>query len=162
NRAFRDAGLNIREPKQAQAGRPLRRRWQEMGTESGRGSNSEDTSIAEGIINPVVGRIYRALWKTTGAWYAVLLLPTGSFEPVGMTGEIADTDLVTYIPTCFRSNKRAKKILGWSTGFEDGGPLVSKRRFPVMYFAADHYVPSNEGIPEFPEGSTFGWLDAQY
>ena len=101
------------------------------------GADQQRREAFDGITQPVVGRIYRGYWKTNRTWYAVLLLPTGGFDAVGMSSKIADTDLVEYIPRCYRSNRRTKEILGWETGFEDGGPYVTRRRFRRKYSALD-------------------------
>ena len=86
----------------------------------------------------------------------------GSLSAVGMSGEIADTDLVDYIPRCYRSDRLTKNILGWQTCFEDGGPKVTKRRFPVMYFSKDRYMPRVRLPLPFIESTTEGESRGMY
>jgi hypothetical protein len=79
------------------------------------------------------------------------MLPTTDFADIGLPGTIADIGLLEDIPPCYRYNQRTKKVTGWQQGFEDGGPLASRRQFPVMYF---------DGL-QFPEKSAVGWTAAK-
>ena len=90
-------------------------------------------------------------------WYAVVLLPIGDFETLGMLGTIADTELTKHIPVCYSSDK--KSISGWAEGYESGGPSVTKRKFPVMWFDDDQTMPL-EGDFKIPLGNYFAWLPA--
>jgi len=112
----------------------------------------------QGITDPVVGQLYRSYYQD--AYWAVLMLPIGSFEPVGMVGGIADTELVaTYIPKCYRFDKQEKKIYGWADAYEDGGRLIRRRTFPVMYLNGLSIPVDREfGIPE---GEKFSWVPAR-
>jgi hypothetical protein len=116
----------------------------------------------DGITDPVVGGLYLGFWRSRSAkyqtgWYPVVVLPTGDFEPVGMRGKIADTDLVKHIPVCYKSEK--KSILGWAGGYEDGGPFITKRKFPVMWFEDGQVFPPGEKL-DIPFGNYFAWLSA--
>lgn len=110
----------------------------------------------EGITEPTVGKPYRLRYRH--AYYAVLLLPTGSFESVGMVGSITETVLAARIPTCYLSNKQEKKIHGWADDYKDGGSLIHERKFPVMYFDGLRVPLGGEfGIPK---GNLFSWVPA--
>ena len=111
----------------------------------------------QGIVDPVVGELYRSYFQ--GAYWAVLMLPTGSFEPVGMVGGIADTGLAANIPKCYDSNKQEKKIHGWADAYEDGERLTHRRKFPVMYLNGLN-IPV-DGEFEIPEGKLFSWVPAR-
>lgn len=41
-------------------------------------------------------------------------------------------------PQCY--NRTNKKIIGWAEGYEDGGPKVHHRNFPIMYFDGQNNV----------------------
>ncbi len=59
------------------------------------------------------------------------MLPTGSFEPVGMVGGIADTGsslLISLSATV--SDKQEKKIHGWADAYKDGGSSHSPADVP--------------------------------
>jgi hypothetical protein len=124
------------------------------------GAEGEEKTAFEGITSAVAGEMYRGLWKPTRTWYVVLILPMGKFNTVGLSGN-ADMRRLGYIPKCYRSDPRSKTILGWEDGFKDGGPHVTKRKFPVMYFARDEYEPLGSDIPELPQGSNFGWMESK-
>ncbi|KAK3305057.1 uncharacterized protein B0T15DRAFT_187976 [Chaetomium strumarium] len=111
----------------------------------------------EGITNPAVGELYRVLYES--AYHAVLMLPTGSFESVGMVGSIAETGLAGYIPRCYRSDRQSKTIHGWADDYKDDGPLIHRRKFPVMYLdGLDVPLDGEFGIPE---GNLFSWVPAR-
>jgi hypothetical protein len=123
----------------------------------GRRPTVQKQGAFEGIIDPVEGALYR-VWYA-GAYYAVLMLPTGSFESVGMVGSIADTGLAAHIPTCYISNKQEKKIHGWADDYKNGGSLIRRRKFPVMYLdGLDVPLDGEFGIPK---GNLFSWVPAR-
>ena len=114
-------------------------------------------SAFQGIMDPAVGELYRSYFE--GAYWAVLMLPTGSFEPVGMVGGIADTELADDIPKCYLSNKQERKIHGWADAYKDGGRRIRQRTFPVMYLNGLNIPVDGEfGIPE---GEKFSWVPAR-
>lgn len=114
----------------------------------------------DGITDPVVGEVYRGFWKKRKP-HAVLLLPRGALDVVGMSGTLADTQLLKSLPICYRYGQGTEGI-EWEEGYEDGGCLITQRTFPILYFVGDSYKPhAKPGIPELPKGSMFGWLDAQ-
>ncbi|KAK3687453.1 hypothetical protein B0T22DRAFT_457242 [Podospora appendiculata] len=90
-----------------------------------------------GMDEPVVGSFYRFLYDRR--WYASLVLPTGSLEPVGMAGSLAEID--DRPPPCYEYDKENKKIVGWAKGFEDNGTNRAKRKYPVMTFRKDMVIP---------------------
>ena len=111
----------------------------------------------EGITHPVAGELYRVWYD---AYFAVLMLPTGSFSSVGMGGSIADTVLLDrHIPRCYLSNKQERRIDGWADNHKDGGHLVRHRKFPVMYLHGLS-VP-RVGEFEIPDGALFSWVPAK-
>lgn len=111
----------------------------------------------EGFTDPAVGELYRVWYRR--AYYAVLMLPTGSFESVGMVGSIAETGLAAHIPTCYLSNKQEKKIHGWADDYKNGGSLIRQRKFPVMYLdGLDVPLDGKFGIPK---GNLFSWVPAR-
>ena len=118
---------------------------------------SNPPSGFRGIVDPVVGELYRSYFE--GAYWAILMLPTGSFEPVGMTGGIFDTGLAGHIPSCYDSNKQEKEIHGWADSYKTGESRVHQRKFPVMYL--DGLDIPVHGEFEIPEGNLFSWVPAR-
>jgi len=77
------------------------------------------------------GKLYRAWYRGKG-FCAVLMLPLDSFETVGVVVNISNMD-------------NDGRILGWASGYEDGGPRVWQRKFPVMYLGrvGESIVPTS-------------------
>ncbi|KAM0439217.1 hypothetical protein ACHAQK_006323 [Fusarium lateritium] len=114
--------------------------------------NSQSTGVQEfeGIASPEAGRIYLTFWAKTKEWLAVLLLPMGDFNNVGIPGSITSCGLSESLPSCYRFNKRTKKYT-WAREYQDDMPLVSERIFPVMYFDGR----------EFPHKSAIMWIEGK-
>jgi len=87
-----------------------------------------------GITNPVPGELYRGYWSQNKTKYAVMVLPWGDLSVAGMHGTLATTGLLVKAPRCHLTDRMTQEIRGWAAGYEDGGHLVTKREFPVMYF----------------------------
>lgn len=79
----------------------------------------------------------------------MLLLPTENLQDIGVQGSLEMFGLTENLPGCYTYNLRTRKFK-WRPGYEDGGPLVSQREFPVIHF--DDKI--------FPEKSTVGWIAA--
>ena len=91
--------------------------------------------IFTGITHPVPGELYLGYWTTEKRNYAVLMLPFGDLKPAGMQGTLESTGLLepTRVPRCYVQDP-ANKTWGWAAGYEDGGAVITRREFPVMYF----------------------------
>ncbi|KAL1868032.1 hypothetical protein VTK73DRAFT_3879 [Phialemonium thermophilum] len=87
-----------------------------------------------GIAYPVPGELYLAYWSQDKTKYAAILLPWGDLAVAGMRGRLSNTALVASAPRCYLIDRLSQEIKGWAKGYEDGGPLVTQREFPVMYF----------------------------
>jgi hypothetical protein len=87
-----------------------------------------------GVAYPVAGELYLGFWSKSKTKYAVILLPWGDLTPAGMVGTLSNTGLLGNPPSCYIVDRMSQEIRGWAQGYEDGGPLVTKREFPVMYF----------------------------
>ncbi|KAL8388784.1 hypothetical protein RB595_008926 [Gaeumannomyces hyphopodioides] len=125
------------------------------------------TSNRKTSIQPISGVFYKVYWhaggKTrsgtrSGTPFVALCLPTDSFDAVGISGSIHDTDLVRSIPVCYRTHTRTKKILGWNEDYQDGGIKASRRKFPFLFFNGGLQLPS-EGKLSIPrKGKMFSWV----
>lgn len=119
----------------------------------------------DGITNPVAGNLYLGYWRSRNpsspsCWHAVVVLPLGDFEAMGLSGSIFETRLIKgHIPFCYDSVKSTRTILGWAEGFKDGGPDVTKRKFPVMYFEDDQTTATDGGLL-VPSPDSLAWLQA--
>ncbi|RSL66381.1 hypothetical protein CEP53_003392 [Fusarium sp. AF-6] len=107
--------------------------------------HTRSSQVVSGIMNPQAGEIYAAYWKSSRSFYPVLILPWGSFQDIGFKGSLLDTGLLVDTPSCYVVDGETAE---WAEGYEDGGRLVSKRQFPVLYF--DEL--------KFPEKSSVGWV----
>ncbi|KAB5566240.1 hypothetical protein GE09DRAFT_1106008 [Coniochaeta sp. 2T2.1] len=87
-----------------------------------------------GVYYPVEGELYLGYWSKNKTRYAVMVLPWGSLEPFGLQDTLKETGLLSSTPKCYTVDKATREITGWAEGYEDGGRLVTKREFPVMYF----------------------------
>ncbi|KAH7109554.1 hypothetical protein B0J13DRAFT_663527 [Dactylonectria estremocensis] len=101
----------------------------------------------EGIPSPIPGRIYLAYWEMTRDWLPVLLLPHIALEEFGVPSTLESLGLIDHIPECFEYDPETKD-LKWKKGYEHGGPRVTEREFPMIYFDGD----------KFPEGSPADWV----
>ncbi|KAF4978539.1 hypothetical protein FDECE_18198 [Fusarium decemcellulare] len=101
------------------------------------------------VIDPEHGQIYRVYWKSSKQWLAALLLPMHNLQDVGIPNSIEGLGLLEDLPKCYAYDPRRKNF-SWEEGYEDDGPRVSMRKFPVMFF---------DGSP-FPSKSTVAWVSA--
>lgn len=115
---------------------------QRLGVQEGQsGSPARPRKLFTGITDPVSCEFYLGSNPQEGIHCPVLILPWGSLAPVGVEGVLADTGIfgerpdMPKPPKCYtydRVNGRITGIKGWAGGYEDGGPLVRKREFPVL------------------------------
>ncbi|KPM43285.1 hypothetical protein AK830_g3269 [Neonectria ditissima] len=107
----------------------------------------------EGITNPTAGDIYRGVHYSSNFWYAVLVLPgvaTDKDVDIGVSATIQDLGLTESLPPCCDFDVKTG-VLTWKKDYEDGGPSINQRQFPVMYF---------DGV-EFPSKHSVGWVKAK-
>ncbi len=108
------------------------------------------------ITNPVAGELYLGRWQSH--WYAILVLPIDDSTIPGIPLSIFETSLARrHIPVCYRYAEDRHSISGWAKDYEDGGPHVSKRRFPVLYFDDDDEVEPGAEF-EVPSSQSLAWL----
>lgn len=101
------------------------------------------------VAYPVDGELYLGYWSKNKTRYAVMLLPWGDLEPyTGIQGTLLGTGLLEKPPKCYTIDRVTHEITGWAEGYEDGGRLVNKREFPVMYF-------------DNPQKCSVGWVRAK-
>lgn len=103
------------------------------------------------ITVPEECKFYQGLWRATKKWYMLIILPIrpdGNLREVGLREKLQETDLMGNIPKCYRVDRISLQIKGWQPAYEDGGPKVAKREYPVMFF--DGY-----------RKHSVGWLSAQ-
>ncbi|KAI0114278.1 hypothetical protein F4776DRAFT_666946 [Hypoxylon sp. NC0597] len=128
---------------------------------SGRYKNdSKTTSTFKGIVSPIVGEIYKIQIGPIKTGYAAVILPTGDFREIGISRSIHDTCLAKSIPACYRYDEHTMKILGWKKDYDDGGPRVTSREFPVMYFGEVARIPLNGEFTAL--NARFAWVSAKF
>lgn len=97
------------------------------------------TKTVSGITNPVPAELYLGYWSKNKTNYGVLVLPWHDLSSCGLSGHLKYTGLLSRAPKCYRITADGD-IAGWAEGYEDDGPLVTKRDFPVMYFDGSRSV----------------------
>ncbi|CAG9946429.1 unnamed protein product [Clonostachys rosea f. rosea IK726] len=103
----------------------------------------------QAVADPLVGELYLVFWP--GAkWYAGLVLPFENLSRFGLHVDFEMAGLLETRPACFRYDGENKKFLGWAEGYEDGGPMVSQRMYPVFYFDDEDDI----------NACTYGWVSA--
>jgi hypothetical protein len=94
------------------------------------------------ITNPKAFHIYYAYWKSERRIWPVMILGWDDQTKGGLQGNLASTSLLrkgASRPKCYDygdsavGNSTDSAIVGWARGYEDGGPKVNERKFPVMF-----------------------------
>ncbi|KAL2674176.1 hypothetical protein Neosp_012623 [[Neocosmospora] mangrovei] len=106
-----------------------------------------EESSHDPIISPTPGIVYLAYRKTTKTWIPALVLPRNNLHKVGVSTTLESLGLVENVPKCYVYDP-GTKCLEWKAQYEDGGSLVAKRQFPVVYFDAT----------AFPSKDAAGWV----
>ncbi|KAG6008916.1 hypothetical protein E4U21_003729 [Claviceps maximensis] len=121
-------------------------------------------SHATAITDPQVGQLYLGYWSPERRYYAVLVLPFGSFAPIGLPGSIASTQLLDCERRPCHTRDHQTGAYAWSYGFGqdedeyeygDGDAPMSRvldREFPVIWFSTLH----------FPARAQYSWLEARH
>lgn len=89
------------------------------------------------ITRPEECKFYLGFWAPTKKWYMLIVLPIrpdGSLREVGLKEKLQQTDLMSNVPKCYRSDRISLRIIGWQPAYSDGGAKVDKREYPVMFF----------------------------
>ncbi|KAF4467099.1 hypothetical protein FALBO_6035 [Fusarium albosuccineum] len=118
----------------------------------GRGSSRRNGLLpgSDAVTNPAPGEVYLVYWRRSKQWLAGLLLPLKDLSKVGVSNSIENLGLLSDLPECYAYDSSSKTFL-WRVGYEDDGPKVAMREFPVMFF---------DGLP-FPDESTVAWVPAE-
>ncbi|KAI8628399.1 hypothetical protein F5Y19DRAFT_136947 [Xylariaceae sp. FL1651] len=115
----------------------------------------------EMIVDPKIFHIYYAYWKPADRVWPVMVLGWDDQTAGGLKGDLFGTGLLNKKPkppTCYiykdgtMNNATNNAIIGWAAGFEDGGPKVKQRKFPVMFFDENQSVSwiSAQDLSKFP------------
>ncbi|OTA96256.1 hypothetical protein M434DRAFT_28118 [Hypoxylon sp. CO27-5] len=128
----------------------------ESGTPS---SHQKPANSWNGITHPKTFHIYYGHWKVSlhrkdDRIYPVMILGWDNQNGSGLK----DTDLNatgllkknSQPPNCYIYD--SNRIIDWAPGFEDGGPKVRSRKFPVMFFDESQtvaWIPARD-LMEFP------------
>ncbi|KAM0547817.1 hypothetical protein ACHAPJ_010163 [Fusarium lateritium] len=117
------------------------------------GNNGPHTRSSDAIpgIDPQPGEIYTTFWKGDRTFYAVLILPWGSFRQLGWDMSLKDTQLMKNVPSCYIYDPEAGlEAVQWASAYKPGGASFAKRKYPVIYFDAE----------KFAEDCFFDWVAA--
>ncbi|KAI0811831.1 hypothetical protein GGR55DRAFT_90285 [Xylaria sp. FL0064] len=129
-------------------------------TPSERACSTPQKVSREIITNPKAFHVYYCFWSADRSFYPVMILGWDDQRPGGLEHGLGYTGLLdkkqSNVPSCYiyKDPKSATNaaIAGWSPGFEDGGPRVNQRKFPVMFFDEDSNVSwvSAKSLSRFP------------
>ncbi|KAI0382534.1 hypothetical protein F5Y04DRAFT_252872 [Hypomontagnella monticulosa] len=108
------------------------------------------------VTDPQVGEIVKV---QLGPFNTAVILPTGDFDEIGISNSIRNTTLGNSIPSCYMWDRRNMEIFGWKPDYDDDGPRVADRKFPVMFLDTIAQIPLKG---EFTgAGADFGWVSAK-
>lgn len=124
------------------------------------------------IRDPAVGRLYQYPWVNSGGdvlesepvWYYVTRLPFGDYDEIGISGRLNGSPLCTQfkVPSCCRVPPDPRQPLTWAPGFEDGGPWVTRRKFPFLFLQKGLHIPPPGEDFFLPEDPPFtAWVDVK-
>lgn len=97
----------------------------------------EDDQIEDNQKHPRECGFYEGFWQPTKRWYMLIVLPIrsdGSLREVGLKEKLQETGVMDKVPKCYRVDRVSLQVKGWQPAYMDGGPKVSKREYPVMFF----------------------------
>ncbi|SCV59475.1 uncharacterized protein FFFS_14044 [Fusarium fujikuroi] len=139
--------LAAQRPTYAQYGRPLSS-VSAGSAHSNEGPQTRSTQFLPGI-DPQPGEVYTTFWKKTKRFFAILVLPWGSFRQFGWDMNLMDnTELLKKnIPTCYDYDPLTGTA-EWTEHYRPGGKYHHRRKYPVMYIDA----------PVFPWDCAVGWV----
>ncbi|KAF4997711.1 hypothetical protein FDECE_12018 [Fusarium decemcellulare] len=98
-------------------------------------------STSNTFVRPTPNEVYVAYWPMSKSWFAVLVLSFDDVEKFGLIGSM---------PPCYDFNKHTGQV-EWKQGYEDDGPLVVEREFPVIFL---------DGANALDKGA-IGWVAAK-
>ncbi|KAH8759498.1 hypothetical protein F5883DRAFT_565026 [Diaporthe sp. PMI_573] len=120
-----------------------------------------------GVIDPVPGDIYQAFYRDAHneGWWMCTALPWDAWERhIGIKFSIWQANLFQDLPDCYKTSRVRTKangrkmkpvITGWNEGFEEDGPRVKERVFPVLFFDDKAGEPGNFTFPPPEKPFTF-------
>ncbi|KAM5356530.1 hypothetical protein ACJ41O_003176 [Fusarium nematophilum] len=103
------------------------------------------------VANPKPGDIFSCWWpgRTRKGFVPAMVIPWGEFQRFGYTETLEETELNMCIPKCYAGAREDDVTQRpWAEGYEDGGPLAHKRKFPVLFFSR----------MKFPIGCRGAWV----
>ncbi|KAM0344767.1 hypothetical protein ACHAPU_007140 [Fusarium lateritium] len=116
-------------------------------------THNQATRSSNGMsgIDPQPGEVYSAYWKKSKKWFAVLILPWGSFGRFGWNMSFKNTELAKMVPRCYLYNPETTRgTPEWAEDYRPGGPSFANRKYPVHFFDQ----------PEFPGKYSLRWVTA--
>ncbi|KAH6687966.1 hypothetical protein F5X68DRAFT_275653 [Plectosphaerella plurivora] len=113
------------------------------------------------VVHPEPGKLYLGPWVTRGSktWYAVVVLPLGDLQSIGMEGTLRDTGLLKRnIPRCYKVEQG--RIVGFRTGYDDHCVALPSRKYPLLWIQANVHFNFRDGKLQIPKQQCFSWLPA--
>jgi len=120
--------------------------------------NSPQTRYSQSVLTPQVdpqpGEVYTAFWPKDKRYYAILILPWGSFRQLGIPGwegsSLENTPHLKFpdeIPASCEYDP-CTGVVGFADAYKFGGTHAAQREDPIMYFDA----------VEYPWKCNYGWV----
>ncbi|KAJ6439188.1 NACHT domain-containing protein [Purpureocillium lavendulum] len=139
-----DSETATKRPAIAENGPRLSRRQRKRKSRNIGGYDQDQQAAPEDVIP---GNVY-LVWERSKMWSAVLLLPIDAMDSVGVPETMETLGLSANPPDCYVVDTGSKRYK-WRKGYEDGGPRVAERIYPVMDFDDLHkrrarWVAANE------------------
>ncbi|RSL43987.1 hypothetical protein CEP54_014873 [Fusarium duplospermum] len=101
------------------------------------------------VAHPEEGELYLAYRWHSQCWLAALLLPQTDLAGVGLSGTLETLGLLKSLPDSLAFDVDTRR-LRWRDGYENGGPLSYRQKFPVAFFTG----------PSFPDSGAVDWVSA--
>ncbi|KAK8118334.1 uncharacterized protein PG998_002960 [Apiospora kogelbergensis] len=135
---------------------------EEVATDTSRPTTRAESEERERevITQPLEGKPYLGYWRSGSrgqGWYALIVLPLGSFSAIGLHGSFLETELTKSVPACYERQNGA--VLQWAEGYRDGERLANKRQFPVMWFHDAQTFSLCKDLM-IPDPVWYNWLQA--
>ncbi|KAM0426035.1 hypothetical protein ACHAPT_008666 [Fusarium lateritium] len=90
-------------------------------------------------------------WPKHLGYYPAFILPRGECWRLRYSKSgILETGLLKCLPSCYVFDSSKDTLPQWAPGYEDGGPRVAERLYPVAFFMDSR----------FPDSAQFSWVPA--
>ncbi|KAJ4396326.1 hypothetical protein N0V93_000545 [Gnomoniopsis smithogilvyi] len=124
----------------------------------------------EAIVDPVIGQLCQCPWddgdgdSIQPVWYYVTRLPFGDYNEIGISGHLRGSPLCdkANLPSCCKKPADGREPVTWAPGYEDGGPWVTRRKYPFLFLQDGLEIPPPGRRFPIPTDSPFtAWISVK-